>query len=256
MLVRSELGPESAADLLALTTALLPFLEADLGGRPTRRLRMLVFRQRAVYEAYCEAAGLGDHKAATGLADGGSFVTLVSGEGLDAETVRGVALHELTHLFQYGVNPSVMPSWYNEGLAETYGGAGSYRWDGQRLEAGGAIPAGTVRALSAEATYIPLARLLASDALKLINENRASARVFYDEAWAFFRFLREGAGDDVRERFEQYELVCRGAALGAKAGEPHNRDATDAAAYFRQVFGPDLADLETRFRAWIAGYGA
>jgi hypothetical protein len=254
MLVRTELGAENAADLLAICTALLPSLEEDLGGRPTRRLRLFVFRERAVYEVYCVAAELGDHKAATGLADSASFVTLVCAEGLDAGTVHGVALHELTHLFQYGVTPTVMPSWYNEGRAETWGGAGSFSWDGKTLKAGGKIPAATIAPLSQDATYIPLERLLAGDALALINENRTSARVFYDEAWAFYRFLREGAGSEVAERFEQYELVCRGAALGAEAGKPHNRDAQDAARYFRQVFA-DLPALESRFRAWLAAYG-
>ena len=256
LIVRSQSGEAQAAAYLTMCAALLPHLEADMGGKPTRRLRMFLFKERATYEAYCDAAGLSSHKAATGLADGGAFVTLVCAEGLDDASVRGVALHELTHLFQYGVTPTVMPSWYNEGFAETYGGDGTFTWDGEALAVGGPMSASLIQPLRDPKTYIPLARLLESDALTLINENRTSARVFYNEAWAFFRYLRTAAGNEIGERFARYELVCRGAALGAKAGEHHNRDATDAATYFKTLFGPDLPAIEQRFQAWLAAYEA
>lgn len=215
---------------------------------------MFIFAKRADYEAYCDAAGLGSHKLAAGLADSGTFVTLVSAEGMSEETVRGIALHELTHLFQYGVTPTVMPSWYNEGFAETYGGEGTFTWDGAKLTAGGKMDAAHVHPLRDAKNYIPLKTLLAGDALKLINAADGKARMFYNQSWAFFRYLRLHASEEIQQRFLRYELVCRGAAMGAKAGEHHNRDATDAAAYFQSLFGPDLAAIEIGFKAWLKTY--
>ncbi len=253
LLVRSDVSQDLVDGVCRVCTALLPFLEADLGGRPTQRMKLFLFKERKSYEAYCEAAGLGSHKAAAGVADGATFAAVIAAEGIDGDGLTGVAMHEMTHLFQYGVTPTVMPSWFNEGFAETYGGTGTWSWDGTKLTAGGRMPPERITPLAGDTVYIPLDDLLRDDALKLINENRQSARVFYDEAWAFLRFLRHGE-PDLQQRFERYTLMCLGAALGAKAGEYHNRDATDARAFFQSTFGPDLPQIEDAFRAWLRAY--
>jgi hypothetical protein len=252
--MRSQISLEQAESFLKMCTALLPHLEADMGGKPTKRLRMFIFEKREDYEKYCDASGLSDHKKAAGLADSGTFVTLVSAEGHDENTVRGIALHELTHLFQYGVTPTIMPSWYNEGFAETYGGDGTFTWDGTKLTVAGPMTVGYIQSLRDPKNYIPLSTLLGGDALKRINASDGTARSFYNQSWAFFTYLRKHAGEEIRERFAYYELVSRGKALGAKAGEHHNRDASDAQAYFRSLFGKDLATIEADFKAWLQTY--
>ncbi len=256
VLIRSQTSIDQAKSYLAMCTALLPYLEADMGARPTRRLRMFIFEKRKDYEAYCDAAGHGSHKKAAGLADSGAFITIVSGEDGGEESVRGIALHELTHLYQYGVTPTIFPSWYAEGFAETYGGPGTFAWDGKKLTAGGSMSAHLIEPLRDDANYIPLKKMLKDNALKLINENKSSARMFYNQSWAFFRYLRKHADDEIRSRFLRYEMICRGAALGAKAGHHpgHHSDATDAIAYFDRLFGPDLASIETEFRSWLGEY--
>ena len=256
ILVRSQTSLEQATSYLEMCTALLPYLEADMGGKPTRRLRMFIFKKREDYEAYCDAAGCGNHKKAAGLADSGAFVTIVSAEDGEGDTVRGIALHELTHLYQYGVTPTIFPSWYAEGFAETYGGPGTFAWDGKKLSVGGTMSAHLIEPLRDDKIYIPLEKLLKGNALKLINENKTSARVFYNQSWAFFRYLRKHATDEIRTRFARYELICRGAALGAKAGQhpDHDSDASDAIAYFDRLFRPDLDEIEAGFRAWLAKY--
>jgi hypothetical protein len=249
--VRTD-GPEKEAqDLLAIARAILPLLEEDTGGRPTRRMGIYVFHKRADYEAYLDRSGLASHKAATGVADGATFVTLVCAEGLDETSLRGVALHEMSHLFQYGVTPVVMPSWYSEGFAETYGGEGTFSWDGTKIVAAGLMSKGRLEPLSTPEGFIPLEKMLSSDALTLINENRASASVFYAQSWAFRRFLRTGAGADVAERFALWEMMCRGAALGAEAGKPNGGSATPAADLFRTTFAKDLPSLEAGFKTWL-----
>ena len=251
MLIRSQRSTEEAQALLAICTALLPFLEDDLGGRPTRRLNMFVFKTRADYETYCDNAGLSSHKKATGLADGASYWTLVCGEGLDKQTTTEVGMHELTHLFQYGVTRAIMPSWYNEGFAETYGGEGTFTWDGTTLLAGGPMDKGHLAGLKGDG-YIPLRTLLKSDALTLINEAKGKAHHFYAESWAFLTWMRKHADEDVQERFRLWEMKCMGGALGAEVGKRNSRNFGPASQLFESTFGGELDALEAGFKAWLA----
>ena len=46
-------------------------------------------------------------------------------------------LHELSHLFWFGCAPVAMPDWYAEGFAESFGGQGTFTWDGAKLAIGG-----------------------------------------------------------------------------------------------------------------------
>jgi hypothetical protein len=161
-------------------------------------------------------------------------------------------LHELAHLFQYGVTPVVMPSWYSEGFAESFGGIGAWRWEGGTLTFTGDPPPDRVAALAAPGTYLPLRTLLDADALEMITKDRAKARVFYDEAWALYRYLKTAAPKDVAAQFGLWEAQCRGAALGAEAGKPDVRDAAPASELFQARLGGRLDEIETGFRAWLA----
>lgn len=49
-------------------------------------------------------------------------------------------------------------------------------------------------------------------------------------------------------------MALLGGGDGTKAGEHHNRDATDAAAYFQTLFGSDLGKIEAGFEAWLKTY--
>ncbi len=54
-----------------------------------------------------------------------------------------------------------------------------------------------------------------------------------------------------RYRFEQFEAQCRGQVLGAPQGGERRPDPLPAGARFKQLFGDDLAKLETAFFAWL-----
>lgn len=105
--------------------------------------------------------------------------------------------------------------------------------------------------LQTDAGYIPLATLMAGDALKLINEAKGGGPPFYAESWALRRWFRTAAPDDVRERFTLWETMCRGAALGAQAGKPNQGDVSPAMDAFTRLLGPDMVKLEPQFRAWL-----
>ncbi|HET6204662.1 MAG TPA: hypothetical protein VFI25_17855 [Planctomycetota bacterium] len=247
--VRSTRGAEDAEALHTLGARLLPLLEADLGARPDRRLHLAAFSDRKTYDAYLESADLGSHKALAGFADNGAFVAIVCEEGLDETTLQGVALHELTHLYDFGCSRAVMPGWYAEGLAESYGGRGTFRWEEGNLEVGGNLERRRVEPLRAE--RLPLRELVSIDPLALWNKDREKGLRFYAESWAFLRYLRSGAGPEIAARLERFEAMCRGSAIGAEVGAPYKTDRSHAERLFERTIGTRLEDLEEGFAAWL-----
>jgi hypothetical protein len=251
--VRADtIDAELVDDLHALGTALLAILADELEGAPTYRLNTFVFAERAAYEGYLDAIGLSSHKVATGLADGGTATALICGEGLDEDGLRGVVLHELTHLASFAVNRSVTPSWYSEGLAELYGARESFTWNGAELELGLALPPGRMASLRS-GELMPLEEFLASDALTLLRQSPEAGNRFYAQSWAFVRFLRQGAVPEVRETFADWERYCRGASLGAVVGDPRSTHSAPAAELFEQMMAEQLPMLEESFQAYVAG---
>jgi hypothetical protein len=239
-------------DLRLSIEALMPFLEDDVGGRPTRRLYVFVFTDRAQFRKYVDAAKIPGFGVASGLADGATNTAIVCADGIGVDGARGMCLHETSHLFQYAVTPVVMPSWYAEGFAETYGGEGTFTWKDGTLTAGGKLVESELAAIRSPQGYIPLSDLLGGDALKLLTKDKALGRRFYSESWALLRFLRTAASADVQARFRLWETACRGAALGAQVGKPREQDTAPAAAEFTRRFGAEIPAIEKAFRDWLA----
>ncbi|MCA8965632.1 MAG: hypothetical protein KDC48_12175, partial [Planctomycetes bacterium] len=244
--VRTDLPGDAAARLHALGSALLPHLRERLEGAPTRRLVLTVFAKRDDYVAYLTARGMANHAVASGLADGGTFQTLVSaqrvsGEMLGDPELQALVLHELSHLYFFGVAPAGMPEWYSEGFAESFGAQGTFTWDGTTLTVGGKLPA--ERLVADRPNMLPLRLLFDARALILLGTDRAKANAYYTQCWALHRFLRE---DDCpwRDRFAFFEAKCRGQVLGAPQEGRSVPDPAPAGAQFLQLFGEDLDRLE------------
>ena len=250
--VRFQGTTKAPGDLLATLEALLPFLEDDLGGRPTKRLSVFVFQDRATWKTWLDAAKMPGFAAASGLADGATGTAVVCADGIDGEALRGMCMHEMSHLFQYGVTPVVMPSWYSEGFAETYGGDGTFTWADAKLTAGGLMSGAETAPLKTPEGYLPLADVVGGDALKLLTADKGKGRRFYSEAWALLRYLRTAAPPDLQARFRLWETACRGAALGAQVGKPREQDAAPASTEFQRRFGSELPAIEKGFKAWLA----
>lgn len=250
--VRSTASAEQARDVFAVATAMLPQLEDEMDGRPTRKLQLFLFAERASYATWCRAAGREGFAAASGLADGATFTAVVSTEGSSDDTVRGMSLHELAHLYHYGVSPAVMPSWYAEGFAEAFGGPGTFAWDGTRLTTSlGPLDPSRLATLRGERARVPLGDLLRGNALSILIASREQGGAFYVQSWAFLRWLRTAAPADVTTRYRRWEAVCRGAALGAKAGAPRQEDVAPASEAFLKEFSGDLPALEAAFVRWL-----
>ena len=245
LLVRTDLAADQLAQLHAVASAVLPHLEERLDGAPVRQLVLLVFGKRADFAAYLQS--LGAPAAGSGLAEYGSFQTIVCAEGLPDPELHGLVLHELSHLFFFGVAPAAMPDWFAEGFAESFGGQGTFTWNGKSLQLGGVMAKDRLDAL--RAAPLPLAQFLTTSAERTLLMDRAAGLRFYTQAWAFQRFLRlpDGAW---AQRFAQWEAQCRGAVLGG--GGAGYGDPQPAAAQFERLFGKDLAAIEAKFLAWLA----
>lgn len=244
--VRSTISAENAEHLHALGLALAPLLEQDLGGRPTERMELFVLARRADYEKYLSSAGLARFGFGGGVADRKTYTAVVCAEGADLDAL---VLHELTHLFQYGITRAIMPDWYGEGLAETFGGQGTFRFSGGALEVGGMLGPERRTLLASPERLMPLGELLGADAPALFPDR---GWLFYAQSWAFLRFLRAEAGPDAAERFRRWERTCTGAALGADAADLRAGDPSATRALFEATFGAELATLEARFREYVA----
>jgi hypothetical protein len=245
LVVRSDLGAARCESLQALGSALLPHLEERLEGTSARQLVLLVFGKRADYDAYLKSLGI--ESAGAGLADYRTFQTIVCAEGLGEASLYALVLHELSHLFFFGTAPAAMPDWFAEGFAETFGGEGTFGWDGRTLTTGGLMERDRIAA--ARRVPPPLRDLLAADAEALWRTDRDAALRFYAQAWAFQRFLRS-PDCRWRESFEAFEAHCRGAVLGAAAGKPADR--RPAQAVFDALFAGELDTMEREFHAWLA----
>lgn len=98
---------------------------------------------------------------------------------------------------------------------------------------------------------MPLRTLLAGDALALLGRDRAAARNFYAQSWAFRRFLEEGAGEAVAARLERWRAVCLGSAIGADLSAPYRMDPAANQKLFLDEFDADLERVEGEFAAWL-----
>ena len=244
MILRTDLSAERCQQLHTLASALLPSLQERLQGAPTRPLLLLVFGKRTTFDAYLKS--LGTATAGSGLCDYGSYQTIVSAEGLPDAELHAMVLHELSHLFFWGTAPAAMPDWYAEGFAESFGGQGTFTWDGKQLQLGLVMQKDRLDAMRNKP--LPLRELLESSAERLLGSDRDKGLRFYAQSWALQRFLRQPGGA-WEKRFEHWESLCRGAVLGAAEGR--YGDAKAAQDQFLRLFGKDLDLIEQQFLAWL-----
>jgi len=248
LVVSTDLPGDAAASLHALGLAEWPLLQDRLDGAPTRPLRLFVFARRTDYDAYLQACGHGAAAGGSGLCDYGTFQTLVCAEGLAPVDLHAIVLHELAHLFFFGTAPVAMPDWYAEGFAESFGGQGTFTWDGKTLTIGGALRKDRLEAVQKEP--FALRDLFAGDAAALLATDHDRGMRFYAQCWALQRFVLQ-PDNPWRERFLWWENECRGALLGATTTARFG-DPAPAKAAFERLFAQDLEAFEKAFRSWLA----
>jgi hypothetical protein len=250
--VRTTTTLEEARDLHAMCTQLLPALVEDFGSTPSRRLLLFVMAKRADYEQTLDALDLGDHKLVAGVTTPSPFVALICAEGQKSDILRGVCLHEITHLFCYAVTHTVFPAWWSEGYADTFGGTGTFTWDGAKLTLQGLLDRSRIDALKADGGTIPVSEFLAADPLSQWKRSKEAGLAYYAQAWAFLRYLRTGAGAEVATKLDQWESRCLGQALGYQPGAKRPTARGPASDLFMELFGKDLPKLDAGFRVWLS----
>lgn len=253
--VRSTRSREEAQKVHAAAAALLPILYDDLGVLPEARPQILLLGERRLFVAYLDRAGLSAHRGTEGFADRltGSAVLCpetATGEAMDELGLIGLALHELTHLCQLAASPAALPPWYLEGSAESHGGPGTFVWDGKTLTTGGLLAKERLDEL--RAAPLTFEQLFQADPVGLLSSDRAAARRFYAQAWAFLRFLETHADPSVPERLARWRGISMGSILGADFERAYVRDPSVSQALFLRLFGEDLPRLEEEFRPWLA----
>lgn len=248
--VRTTMDDAATRELHAMGAALVPELTRVLGVGLRERLALFVFATRAEYEAALDAIGLGERRIVTGVASPRPRVALVCAEGLEPEILRGVCLHELTHQYVQITSRSVFPGWFHEGFAETYGGGGTYTWIDGKLTFGGKLPEFRLAPMRAADGCIPLREFLAADPFERWRAGHEQGLRYYAQAWAFVRYLREGAGDAIALRFEQWQMRCMGQALGYGGAGERSEPKTAAHELFLEMFAEDLDRLDAGFRAF------
>ncbi|MFK7741654.1 MAG: hypothetical protein AB8H80_15155 [Planctomycetota bacterium] len=256
LIVRSNLSPDTefaveiATELHELGSALWEPLRDRLSGAPTRPLTVVVFAKRSDYDAYLVARGHADIKSA-GLCDYGARQTLLCAEGLDESSRNALLLHELTHLFFFESSPIAMPDWYAEGLAETFGGQGTFAWSSgkksQSLSVGGMLERTQLDAIQKQP--MTLQQVLAGNAIHLWRDDRDAARRFYAMSWALQRWLVSGE-HRWRKRFEAWEAKCRGSLLGRTSTRGFGSPQAATAAFLKE-FGADLDAMQKVFSAYL-----
>jgi hypothetical protein len=248
--VRTPRGLGVAQALHELGCALLPILEADLGGRPAGRLDIFVFEQRADYATCVTSAGLAAFASVSGVADGRTRTAILCAEGLDEAQLQGLVLHELAHLFDLALSRAALPHWYREGLAEHYGAEGSFEWERDRLLAGGVLGAQRRQALQESPGSV--ASILAFEPLAAWAAGTEVGLVGYARCWALLRYLRTAAPEPIQAAFHTWEDQCHGAGLGAVVGDRRARDPSAATARFHELLGANLGELERGYAAFVA----
>lgn len=246
LVLQSDLDEAAVRDMHALATALWEPLRDRLDGAPTRRLQVIVFDKRSDYDAYLQARGFGDVGSA-GFSAYGWLQAMVCAEGLDADSRNALLLHELTHLFFFATSPIAMPDWYAEGFAETFGGQGTFTWDGKQLDAGAKMSDDRLAAIRARP--MTLQQVLAGSAIQLLRQDKQEGLRFYTMAWALHRWLSTGE-HAWRERFDAWEARLRGTLPGRNStrglGSP--QAATEA---FLAEFKDDLDVMQTAFAEYL-----
>jgi len=260
VIVRSQRSLDEAREFHTLASAFLPFLEAEMAATSNHRVSLFLFADRTHYEAYLSATKQAGYRQISGLADTARRTAIVvMDDFLDPASAKGFVLHELTHLFMYDVSFTPMPSWYSEGLAEIYGGPGTFAWDGGKLTVGGRLSSERIRELLGSSLRRGIRGMLAEDALDVWHiGNPEEVRTFYTEAWALLTFLRNHAGKSEAQQLLEWEITCRGQGLErsyvVEQDGSYTYSARPAIELFEQLFGDDINDLDLAFEEWLREY--
>lgn len=233
--IRTNEGEAFAKELALLVEPTYAALKEFYGDEPKipggEKMELFAFRTFEDYRRYCLEKKADDQLNAAGFARS----DLLSVGGWNRTHNRQQFLqtmtHEAAHLFWFRVAPGAKaPSWFAEGMATAFEG---FTWDGKAYTfnflSESRLP--FARDAMKAGRHLPLADIIAGDALTLINNDPQKALLFYAECWSLNYYLTRTPNKAVREAYAEYrKSVARGNA------DPLTK------------FFPDAAKLE---RDWV-----
>jgi hypothetical protein len=250
--VRTLTSQEEAARLLALVAQADAAFGSAFGERRTRRpLGLFVFADRKSYEEWCKASGNEVRTKAAGFANcAEGFAVTFAQKGIEP-----VAVHEAAHLYHFDVYAAAMPSWYEEGLADSFGGQSSMRLDDGKLVTGIKPTKAALASLLRDGRLaISLPSLLRGDSTALIAADDGSAPTFYLASWALYCFLTTTKEPRLSARFEDWESFSLGSrwSRDSKSGGTGGGGEGSATELFDRLFRDLEPLLESAFTEWVA----
>jgi Flp pilus assembly protein TadD len=199
------------------------FQRFQTGIDPTRKARVILFRNEKEYEAYRP------NQFAAAFYHPGEYRDFIV-MNHSASELRPTGVHELTHLMVHQLGTE-LPLWLNEGLAELYS---NMEPRGAQMMVGRDIP-GRMNALATQ-QWIDLPTLLAVTQASPIYNDKSRAGIFYAESWKLVHMLH------LHPAYEAHlgDLV-RGLAKG------------DAAGAFRAAYGKSLDEVQADLIHYLGG---
>lgn len=237
---------DESFEWLDLGDALHSRLKKDFGDSPGQPLSLFVFVDRTTYEAYCRASGNGHYAKLNGFTNLVQRFSMICLEGkgggeLAREDVHALLLHELVHLFHYGTAQIRMPCWFEEGLAESYGGRRAFEWKGGKLKITGDLDRERLGQFLKPGVLMEMDAFLNMDMQRLLAGGADKVLLFYAQSRIFLDYLRNGSGAKTARRFRQWEETCYCRNLDRKGAED----------YFHDKFVVSLEKLEKDFGDYL-----
>lgn len=236
-------GREELDGLLKMGGDLHSLLKSDLGDSPDQPLTLLILSGREAYETCCSDADEHRYKTYQGFVDRMNRVAVVctasaEGGGDTFHVVECIALRELVRLFHYRITEVEMPDWFLEGLAETYGGRGTFECSKGRTRFKGMAERSRIEELQSSGA-LELEKFLFNPQ---ITSDKARTERFYTQAWAFRRFLNTPAGSRAKKKIEGWEEETCSRKLDRIAAQER----------LHMTLIKDMAKLEKGFSDYLA----
>ncbi|MEK7466696.1 MAG: DUF1570 domain-containing protein [Planctomycetota bacterium] len=178
------------------------------------KMELWAFREYEDYRRHCAENKAEAQLNAAGFATSETNVVVGWNKTGNEQLFLQTMVHEAAHLYYFRVAaPSSLPSWHAEGMA-TYFEGFEHAADGWKF---GTLASGRIdlaRDAMKSGTHLPLADLLAGDALALINSDTRKALLFYSESWALNFYL---VRTDNPKYHDGYENFRKAVMSGKKA---------------------------------------
>ncbi len=246
--IRTNLPKEWADWYLAGLEAAYTEMVRVIGREPPREalpLSVLVFREKAEFEAFCD-----EHDEYTSRKAWGRFEDMDRGVAFirfDKRYAPYWSFNYMAKLFLHEATGTSWPTWFSEGRASWFGNP-TYRtagWDGSSYSAGhsvSGIEARLLRAAAAAGDLEDVSTFLARDPRKLDGQDR---RLWYVQAWALHHWLMSEAPAEAMRRFARWQQ-----AMEERAPSPGSAD-SEGRRLFLSVFAGQVETVDEGLREFL-----